>query len=178
MNGNPPPLSATQPKTSGMAITSMILGILGVVLAIMCVGVLFAIPAVILGHIAASKINRSGGALIGKGFAIAGFVTGYCTLGLMLLLIPIAIPNFIKARSTAQKNSCINNLRMIEIAKQQWATENSKREDAVPTKADLLPLMHGDTGRRECPAGGVYSIGRVNEQATCTVEGHVLPVLN
>src|SRR6185436_4578742 len=40
------------------------------------------------------------------------------------LLAAIAIPNFVKARTTSQKNACINNLRQIDGAIQQWALEN------------------------------------------------------
>jgi prepilin-type N-terminal cleavage/methylation domain-containing protein len=39
------------------------------------------------------------------------------------LLAAIAIPNFLKARSTSQQNACINNLRQIDGAIQQWALE-------------------------------------------------------
>ena len=42
------------------------------------------------------------------------------------LLAAIAIPNFVKARTTAQRNACINNLRQIDGAKEQWALENNK----------------------------------------------------
>jgi len=42
------------------------------------------------------------------------------------LLAGIAIPNFIKARETARKNACINNLRLIDTAIQQWALEANK----------------------------------------------------
>src|SRR5437588_12583910 len=40
------------------------------------------------------------------------------------LLAAIAIPNFVKARETAQLNSIFNNLRIIEGAKDQWALES------------------------------------------------------
>jgi prepilin-type N-terminal cleavage/methylation domain-containing protein len=42
------------------------------------------------------------------------------------LLAAIAIPNFVKARQTAQRNACISNLRQIDGAKEQWALENKK----------------------------------------------------
>ena len=42
------------------------------------------------------------------------------------LLAAIAIPNFVKARETSQLNSILNNLRIIEGAKDQWALENKK----------------------------------------------------
>jgi len=38
----------------------------------------------------------------------------------------IAIPNFIRARNTPARNACVNNLRQINGAKQQWALENQK----------------------------------------------------
>ena len=38
-------------------------------------------------------------------------------------------------------NTCINNLRQIDAAKQQWALENSKTDDAVPTALELLPYL-------------------------------------
>lgn len=90
------------------------------------------------------------------------------------VLSAIAIPNFIKARETAQKNACINNLRQIDGAKQQWALENKKPDTAVPTRADLEPFLpnhHFPT----CPAGGRYTINPVSEAPQCSHPGHTLP---
>ena len=42
------------------------------------------------------------------------------------LLAAIAIPNFVKARATSQANACINNLRQIDAAAQQFALEKHK----------------------------------------------------
>ena len=42
------------------------------------------------------------------------------------LLVAIAIPNFVRARTTSQQNACINNLRQIDGAAQTWALENKK----------------------------------------------------
>ena len=88
------------------------------------------------------------------------------------MLSAIAIPNFVKARSTAQQNQCINNLRMIDVAKNQWALEKQKQPTDVPTKEDLLPYL---PKWPVCPAGGTYVIGAVNERPTCSVAGHRLP---
>jgi prepilin-type N-terminal cleavage/methylation domain-containing protein len=53
------------------------------------------------------------------------------------LLAAIAIPNFVRARESAQLNSIANNLRILEGAKEQWALENKKATtDTVTT--DLL----------------------------------------
>src|SRR5208283_1364436 len=54
------------------------------------------------------------------------------------VLAGIAVPNFIKAKQTAQKNACINNLRQIDAAKQQWALENKKTTTDTPTREDLI----------------------------------------
>src|SRR5882724_6782451 len=112
-----PPSSVPPVKNSGLAVWSLVLGILGLLFLLVCIGPLVAIPAVICGHIAYGRIKRSAGALEGQGIALAGLITGYVTIGLAVVLIPlmaaIAIPNFVKARDTAQKNQCINNLRII-----------------------------------------------------------------
>ncbi len=166
-------------KNSGLAIWSLVLGILGLVFLIFCIGPLFAIPAVICGHIAYSRIKRSGGALAGDGLALAGLITGYITIALGIVVIPflaaIAIPNFVKARDTAQKNQCINNLRIIDGAKQQWALEHGKSAEDTPTAADLDPYIPGGFAHLHCPREGEYTIGQVNEAPTCSIPSHVLP---
>ena len=76
------------------------------------------------------------------------------------LLAAIAIPNFVKARTTAQMNACINNLRQIDGAKQQWALETKQLSSAVPTQADIEPwlgrsgLPGSATTTVVCPSGG------------------------
>jgi len=73
-----------------------------------------------------------------------------------------------------QRNACINNLRQIDAAKQQWALENKKAADAVPTVQDLSPYFK-DGILPVCPSGGTYTIGIVGEVPTCSVPGHALP---
>ncbi len=90
------------------------------------------------------------------------------------ILSAIAIPNFIKARSTAQQNACINNLRQLDGAAQQWALENKKGETAVPTRNDLLPYLHNHQFP-VCPAGGQYTLNRVSSVPECSMPGHSLP---
>ena len=74
----------------------------------------------------------------------------------------------------AERNACINNLRQIDAAKQQWALEKNKTVDAVPTEQDLLPYLK-DGVFPACPSGGTYAINAVGEVPTCSVPGHVLP---
>lgn len=88
------------------------------------------------------------------------------------LLVAIAIPAFIRARGTTQTNSCINNLRQIDAAKDQWAIENFAATGDPVTEENLEPYIR--RGVPVCPAGGTYTIGAVGEAPLCDQEGHVL----
>jgi hypothetical protein len=90
------------------------------------------------------------------------------------MLAAIAVPNFEKARATSQQNACINNLRMISAAKNEWALEKSKAQTDVPTWDDLQPYLPGKVPL-VCPAGGTYSLNAVSDPPTCSIPGHVLP---
>jgi prepilin-type N-terminal cleavage/methylation domain-containing protein len=69
------------------------------------------------------------------------------------LLAAIAIPNFIRARQTSQTNLCIDNLRMIDNAKQQWALEQGQVGTAQPQGTDIQPYLGRGAGTLPvCPA--------------------------
>src|SRR4030095_13028590 len=72
-------------------------------------------------------------------------------VGIIGLLAAIAIPNFIKARTTSQINVCINNLRQIDAATQQWAMEYKKGPTAAVVDTDVTPYLKNSV---ICPAGG------------------------
>jgi small-conductance mechanosensitive channel len=82
-----------------------------------------------------------------------------------------------QADTDAERNACINNLRQIDAAKNQWALENNKTADAVPTATDLAPYIKLDANGNipGCPSGGTYTIGAVGVPPTCSIPGHVLP---
>jgi hypothetical protein len=69
--------------------------------------------------------------------------------------------------------ACINNLRQIDGAKQQWALENNKTSNDVPTMDDLRIYMgRGPQGViPRCPGGGTYLLGRVGEDPRCSIGG-------
>jgi hypothetical protein len=124
-----------------------------------------------------SRIRRSAGALSGEGLALGGLITGYLSFALIPmigLLAAIAIPNFVKARSTAQMNVCINNLRQIDTAKQHWALDNKKATTDTPTAQELDAYLHNSFTTLKCPAGGVYTINAVGEKPTCSILHHEL----
>jgi len=71
-------------------------------------------------------------------------------------------------------NACINNLRMLDGAKQQWALEKQKTAEAVPT-AEEIALYLKDQVIPVCPATGKYTLNAVGAAPTCTIAGHALP---
>jgi competence protein ComGC len=175
MNQSPPVSAPLQ--SCGLATWSLVLGIAAIVLCVVCVGPLLGIPAVICGHIALGRIKRANGTMKGHGPAIGGLVTGYISIALIPvigLLSAIAIPNFVKARQTAQMKMCISNLRLIDSAKQQWALEKGKDAAATPTQDDIAPYLGRNQVMPVCPAGGTYDIKPANEAPTCTIPDHVL----
>ena len=115
-----------------------------------------------------------------SGFTLIEIMIVVAVIG---LLAAIAIPNFIKARSTSQVNACINNLRQIEGAEQQWGLETKQAAAAVPTYNDVSGYMRNSV---ICPAGGaggtfalsytLVAVGGPAKPACLIVPGtHVLP---
>ena len=85
------------------------------------------------------------------------------------LLAAIAIPNFVRARQTAQTNACINNLRIVDAAKQQWALEKGQASSAAPSSAAIVPYL-GRSGQvmPTCPlSASPYTIGAVSISPKC-----------
>lgn len=93
------------------------------------------------------------------------------------LLAAIAIPNFVKARVTAQTTGCINNLRQIDGAIQTYALEAHMAPDASLSLDNLKPYIKLDSNGDipHCPANGTYTVTTVNAAPSCSVQGHKLP---
>ena len=73
-------MAVPRPKTNGMAIASLVLGIL-------CLYGIGSVLALVFGFQARKAIDSSGGAETGRGMATAGIVLGWIGIGLMLLII-------------------------------------------------------------------------------------------
>ncbi len=110
--------------------------------------------------------------MLGKrGFTLVEIMIVVAIIG---LLAAIAIPNFVKARQSAQRQACIANLKQIEGAKTLWALDGGT---GTPTMANLVPDYIKKTP--ECPAGGTYTVGNMDTDPSCTLSAspnlHVLP---
>src|SRR5437588_9991758 len=83
----------------------------------------------------------------------------------VLVVAAFIIPAFIRARNTPASNACVNNLRQLGGAKEQWQLENNKTTNDVPAWDDLLPYLRQ---KPICPHGGTYVIGRAGEPTRCS----------
>jgi len=89
------------------------------------------------------------------------------------LLAGLSIPNYLKARTVAQANTCISHLRDIDAATQEWALELRKSEHQTVEFSDIRPYLKGSL---VCPAGGAsfsdsYEMTIVSEKPTCKKVG-------
>ena len=92
------------------------------------------------------------------------------------LLASMAINNLLQARASAQKNGCINNLRLIDGAKEQWALQHNMGATEEPAWTDLIGLTLYLKNSPKCKGGGDYIIGNISTTPSCSMasQGHRL----
>jgi prepilin-type processing-associated H-X9-DG protein len=134
-------------KTSALAITSMVLGILS-----FCTFFITAPLAVILGIISLIMIARSSGRLKGMGFAITGIVTPVVALPFVAILMGIMMPALAKARCMAQRAVCMNNLKQLGVAAMEYAEDNNDQYPTADKWCDLLEPYYKNNKVLVCPS--------------------------
>jgi DNA repair exonuclease SbcCD ATPase subunit len=80
----------------------------------------------------------------------------------------------VNAQANDLANACMNNLRIIEGAKDQWALENKKGTGEAVSAQDIQPYLKNNA-LPACPQGGAYTLNAVAALPTCSMPGHVLP---
>ena len=125
----PPPVPQPVARTSPVAIWTLVLAILSFT----CGWLFTAIPAVICGHIARSKIRKSCGALRGKGIATAGLLLGYVAVVLGVMGIPLLVSMIQSDRE---------RLHRLSTEKQEIASDDGKIKVTVSGMWTKLPELN------------------------------------
>ena len=74
----------------------------------------------------------------------------------------------------ARRSVCVNQLKLIEGAKQQWTVDKDKPAEAMPAVGDVAAYFPGGK-LPKCPDGGTYVLGQLSQKPRCSVAGHELP---
>jgi hypothetical protein len=87
------------------------------------------------------------------------------------MLTAIAIPNFLRAREISQRNACYNNLRQIEMCKEQATLANGYQDGKVITGEELTPYLGKSVSDLTCHKGGKYTLNPIGKPPVCSEHG-------
>ena len=137
----PPPVAAPAgAKTSGLAVASLVCGVLG-----FC-GIT-ALAGLILGIMSLVRINQSGGRLSGKGVAIAGIcVSGFMMLMAIPFMAALTLPALSRAKEKAQRIQCSNNLKQLALAVKIYSADNNETLPSPTKWCDAIQSHVGTPG--------------------------------
>ncbi len=111
------------------------------------------------------------------GFTLTEIMIVVCLVG---LLATIAAPTWVRARTQSQTQVCLNNLKQVDGAKQQWALENKVAPTITPSYADISSFLKHSVlcpGDNQMTFVTSYTMHAVSEKPTCQIvpATHFLP---
>lgn len=136
-----------RPRT-GLAVTSLVLGILGTV----CLGPITGLPAVITGHVAYRRSQRQPAIHGGGGLALAGLILGYVSfvvgIAMAAILASMTLPALAKAKGKAVEIKCLNQMKQIGLGLRIYAVDH---DDRFPTNFVAMSAELGSPLILTCP---------------------------
>jgi len=140
--------TAAPPKTSGLAVTSLVLGCLG----LLTCGIT-SLVGLVVGIIALVRINKSDGRLGGKGMALAGTTVSAALLLLAPILAAMFLPALASAKQKAFNIQCMNNVKQLNLGLIMYAGDNKDQFPSGATWCDALTPYVKNNATFLCPQG-------------------------
>lgn len=105
-----------------------------------------------------------------RGFTLVEIMIVVLILG---MLITIAIPQWVYARDKSRQRACVNNMRQIEQAKDQYALDARLPEGAAVASTDLGSYIKGPFP--SCPSAGTYTLNGIGTSVVCSQNAGAFP---
>ena len=107
-----------------------------------------------------------------QGFTLVEIMIVVLIIG---ILMSIAVPGFLQARTSGRRSACIGNMKQVETAKNQWAMDNKKSNGDAVAFTDLVGSTLYLKSTPSCPSAGTYTVNVIGTDIVCDFTGHVLP---
>jgi hypothetical protein len=104
-------------RTSGLAIASLVAGILGLVIPLVP-----ALIAIVTGALGLRQARDP--AVSGKGMAVAGLVLGNLGIVMSVCMISVMVPGVTRAREAGRRIACQSNLRQVGVAVSAYGADH------------------------------------------------------
>ncbi len=165
-NSNIQPHEPQDQRRKGLAITSLVLGIVSIpTLGLLGVG---AITAMALGAVALNRIKKEPAVYGGKRMAIAGIATSVVSLLLLAFFVissALMLPKLYESLRLERESAAINSLRTIHNNELQFESMNSRF--ATLEQLAAAGLLDQNYANENAVSGYVYSTSEVSEKAYC-----------
>ena len=103
---------------------------------------------------------------------VRGFIVVFITVAIGFVVV-VSFQPFGRRCTASPKNACINNLRQMDGAKEQWALEEKRSAGELVVEKEMVLYIKGNA-MPKCSEGGRYTVGKVGELPRCSVGGHAL----